>query len=493
MTAPVRTDVPPPAAPAGRIAAHRRPRSFGRFVAESQARGTLVVQPRMGFSDPALMRAGLLATKAAADGVVGTMTIDSYTRVNDEPSAVRALNSGVPLNGFPLTSYSPHTSHWVLDGVRDAGFPVQIRHGSARPQRIVAALARLGLDATEGGPVSYCLPYGRTPLLDSVRNWQETCDFLAGLRGTGAEPHLETFGGCMLGQLCPPGLLVAISALEALFFHRAGLRSISLSYAQQTSQEQDRDAVHALRRLAAELLPDTDWHVVLYTYMGLYPQTRSGSLDLLERSAELAVETGAARLIVKTTAEAHRIPKVTENVEALRVASRAAARHRTRPGARDGSAPVPPAGAADNAVYAEARALVDAVLDLDGDLGQALLKAFARGYLDVPFCLHPDNAGRSRSHIDASGRLTWSEIGAMPIGHVTDRGRRLTAAGLFEALSFVQRRHDRAARTAASAPSAPAPSYASSRPPLPSSSRPPLPAAARRPAAHRQHTQEVAP
>ncbi|NED79897.1 hypothetical protein G3I76_07280, partial [Streptomyces sp. SID11233] len=129
--------------------------------------------------------------------------------------------------------------------------------------------------------------------------------------------------------------------------------------------------------------------------------------------------------------------------------------------------------AADNAVYAEARALVDAVLNLDDDLGQALLKAFARGYLDVPFCLHPDNAGRSRSRIDGSGRLTWSEVGAMPLGPVRDRGRRLTAAGLFDALSFVQRRHDRT---------------------LPSSlSRTPLPSAVRRPAAHRQHTQEVAP
>lgn len=458
-------------APDSRTTVHRRPLSFGRFVAEARNRGALVVQPRMGFSGPAMMRAGLLATKGAADAVVGTMTIDSYTRVSDEASAVRALNSGVPLNGFPITSYSPHTSHWVLDGVRDTGFPVQIRHGSARPQRIVTALARLGLDATEGGPVSYCLPYGRTPLLDSVRNWQESCEFLAGLRATGAEPHLETFGGCMLGQLCPPGLLVAISALEALFFHRAGLRSISLSYAQQTNAAQDRDAVHALRRLADEFLPDTDWHIVLYTYMGLYPQTRSGSLDLLERSAELAVETGAARLIVKTVAEAHRIPTVAENVEALRVAARAASRHRAAAEARPGTVPAP--AEADSAVYAEARALVEAVLNLDDDLGQALLKAFARGYLDVPFCLHPDNAGRSRSRIDGSGRLTWSEIGAMPLGPVRDRGRRLTAAGLFDALSFVQRRHDRTLP--------------------PSLSRTPLPSAARRPAAHRQHTQEVAP
>ncbi|MCS0603433.1 methylaspartate mutase [Streptomyces sp. LP11] len=412
--------------------------SFGRFVAAARSRGALVVQPRMGFSQPARMRAGLLATKHAADAVAGTLTIDSYTRVGDEPAAVRALDADVPLNGYPITSYSPGTSHWVLDGIPGPAFPVQVRHGSASPQRIVAALARLGLTATEGGPVSYCLPYGRTPLVDSVRNWREACEQLAALRADGAEPHLESFGGCMLGQLCPPGLLVAISALEGVFFHQAGLRSISLSYTQQTSPAQDRQAVRALRRLAAELLPDTDWHVVVYTYMGVYPRSPHGARALLERSAELAVRAGADRLIVKTAAEAHRIPTVTENVEALRVAAHAAAR-------TTAAATADALDTADNPVYAEARALVEAVLDLDADLGSALLKAFERGYLDVPFCLHPDNAGRTRSHIDAAGRLTWSDIGALPIGRVTaQRGARLTAAGLYDALTYVQRRYDEA-------------------------------------------------
>ncbi|MGW3136209.1 methylaspartate mutase [Streptomyces sp. NPDC001139] len=410
--------------------------SFGRFVAAARARGALVVQPRMGFSDPARMRAGLLATKGAADAVAGTLTIDSYTRVGDEPAAVRALNADVPLNGYPITSYSPLTSHWVLDGIPGPDFPVQVRHGSASPQRIVSALARLGLTATEGGPISYCLPYGRTPLVDSVRNWQQACEELAALRDIGAEPHLESFGGCMLGQLCPPGLLVAISALEGLFFHRAGLRSISLSYTQQTNPAQDRQAVRALRRLAAELLPDTDWHVVLYTYMGVYPRTPHGARALLERSAELAVRSGADRLIVKTAAEAHRIPTVAENTHALRIAARTAARTTKEAGAESHES-------ADNPVYAEARALVDAVRDLDTDLGKALLAAFEHGYLDVPFCLHPDNAGRTRSHIDAAGRLTWSDIGALPIGRVTaPRGAQLTADGLYDALTYVQRRYD---------------------------------------------------
>lgn len=412
---------------------------FARFMAAARAAGALVVQPRMGISDPGRMRDGLIATRSAADWVAGTITVDSYTRIGDELAAVRAVRDRSALNGYPITAYSPHTTRWVVDAALAASFPIQVRHGSARPQAITVALARAGLDATEGGPVSYCLPYGRMPLADSVRNWRETCEFLAALRDTGREPHLETFGGCMLGQLCPPGLLVAISVLEALFFRRLGLRSVSLSYAQQTNEQQDEQAVAALRRLATEFLRDTDWHIVLYTYMGLYPTTLEGARRLLENSASLAVRTGADRLVVKTAAEAHRIPTVEENVTALRTASAAARAARGTAGAYPA-----PAATADSAVYAEARELVEAVLNLSDDLGQALVEAFRHGYLDVPYCLHPDNAGRTRSRIDADGRLIWSDIGAMPIRHAMDGppSPRLTAARLQEALSFVQRRFD---------------------------------------------------
>jgi aspartyl/asparaginyl-tRNA synthetase/glutamate mutase epsilon subunit len=434
-----------------------RPPSLARLVARAQASGELVVQPRMGYSDPGRMRAGLAATRAAARWAAGTVTVDSYTRVGDERAAVRALRDGVPLNGYPITAVDLHTTRWMLAEARDLAFPVQVRHGSGRPQHIIAAMVSAGLDATEGGPVSYCLPYGRVPLPDSVRNWRESCEFLAGLRAFGWEPHLETFGGCLLGQLCPPGLLVAVSVLEALFFHRTGLRSISLSYAQQTNFEQDEQAVRALRRLAAELLGDAEWHVVLYTYMGVYPATRAGALRLVERSAELAVHAGAARLIVKTEAEAHRIPTVAENVAALHTAAAAAGRTRPPAGAMSGADP-------DNPVYTEARALVEAVLNLDADIGKALVTAFARGYLDVPYCLHADNAGRARSYLDADGRLCWSDVGSMPIKRVVDRpATRLTAAGLKGALSYVQRAYDRELPGPTQSASAPGPAHRGGR------------------------------
>ncbi|MBP2326485.1 methylaspartate mutase epsilon subunit [Kibdelosporangium banguiense] len=408
-------------------------RSFGGFIARSRQAGDLVVQPRIGMSNPGTMRAGLLATKGAAATTVGTITLDSYTRMGFDDKARAALDSGVELNGYPIVAHDVATTRAVLDGAMGPVFPVQVRHGSPCPEQLFKALMAAGLHATEGGPVSYCLPYSRAPLGESIRNWERCTEMLAGLRGTGVEPHLESFGGCMLGQLCPPSLLIAMSVLECMFFRQHGIRSVSLSYAQQTNPDQDREAILALQRLADELLPDVDSHIVVYAYMGVYPRTIHGATNLLVEAARLAVRTGASRLIVKTTAEAHWIPTIADNVSALETAAAAAA-----------AEPRMPADDVDTGIYAEARTLIDAVTSLSDDLGQALAAAFRLGYLDIPYCLHPDNAGRTRSYIDSAGRLNWSRVGSMPI-RATDRATGsvdLTAAQLLTSLSYVERKFD---------------------------------------------------
>lgn len=410
---------------------------FGSAVRAAARQGRLVVQPRMGMPTVAEMRRGLTAVQAARATTVGTITLDSYTRVGDHDSARQALAAGSDLNGFPIVAHGAATTRNMIDGLGDPGFAIQVRHGSPLPLGIVGALLDAGLDATEGGPVSYCLPYSRTPLHESVEAWSRSCALLAE-RVEGA--HLESFGGCMLGQLCPPSLLVALSVLEGVFFRHHGLTSISLSYAQQTSFGQDVEALAALRRLAGEFLTGAEWHVVLYTYMGVFPQTSEGALDLLRSSAVLARVTGTERLIVKTPAEAHRIPTIADNVQALEEAARAAET------VLDGADPAVTDGAMTDgveAMYTEARALVDAVLELDTDPGLALLKAFRRGYLDVPYCLHADNAQRSRAYIDGEGRLQWLSAGAMPVRAVPPtRASRLTADGFLRMLGHVQRSFD---------------------------------------------------
>ena len=390
-------------------------------------------------SRPSPMRNGLLATRCAKAVTAGTITVDSYTRTGDVASAGQAIANGIALNGYPIASYPTEVTRSVLRGIADAVFPVQVRHGSALPDEIFAAMLAAGLDATEGGPVSYCLPYSRTPLGAAVASWKRCCAMLASTREIGREPHLETFGGCMLGQLCPPTLLIALSILEALFFRQHGLRSISLSYAQQANTCQDEESVSALTRIATDLLPDVEWHVVVYAYMGLYPLSPLGARLLLDEAARLCVRTGAARLIVKTTAERHRIPTVGENIQALERAAATAA----MTAASAGDVP-------DTGIYGEARALINAVLDLGDDIGRALVRAFAKGYLDVPFCLHPDNAGRCRSGLDSNGWLYFSETGSMPLPHHPGRRKTpiLSSTDLLRALSYVQRTYDQRALVA---------------------------------------------
>ncbi|MGW3242401.1 methylaspartate mutase [Streptomyces sp. NPDC001070] len=416
---------------------------FSAFVHRAREAGRLVVQPRMGFGELDRMRDGLRAVREARATAVGTITLDSYTRCHDYAAARRALRDrAADLNGFPLLAHGPAVVRELLDEVAAPDFPVQLRHGTALPLRLFRALAEAGVDATEGGPVSYCLPYSRTPLAEAVREWRAGCEFLA---GRPVPPHLETFGGCMLGQLCPPSLLVALSVLEGMFFREHGLTGISLSYAQQVHPGQDLEALAALRRLAAERLAGTDRHIALYTFMGVFPRTPVGSYRLLEHSVRLAVRGGAERLVVKTPAESRRIPTVEENVAALEFAH-AVAESVTGPA----GGPRPTA----TGLYEEARTLVDATLELGSTVGAALVAAFASGVLDVPYCLHADNANRSRAAIDPHGMLRWTEAGAMPVtageaGDPTAPAAPVTARGLSEMLSFNERRFDREELTGA--------------------------------------------
>lgn len=404
-----------------------------RFVAEHRRQGEVVVQPRMGFGSPQAMRHGLKQVAGLGFPVVGTLTIDSYTRVGDHTTPMERLAAGEELNGYPFVSHSVEVTREVLGELYGPGFPIQVRHGTALPLPVFRSLVKVGLDTTEGGPVSYCLPYGRLPLHRAVEAWAESCRFLAGETEFG---HLESFGGCLLGQLCPPSLLVAVSVLEGCFFRQHGLHHMSLSYAQGTLAAQDRGAIRALHSLAARYLGDTSWHVVLYTFMGLFPRTPDGASELIRDSARLARDTGCTRLIVKTVSEAWQIPTVSENVAALRLAASAAAGP-----AEDGTE-------ADDAYHVEileeAGLIVECVLNLDTDVGTALVKAFELGLLDIPFCLHQDNRGATSCLIDERGALVWGSRGQLPIPRPAHEvsSDQLSSDALLTMLSHVVRRYD---------------------------------------------------
>ncbi len=410
--------------------------NFMNFMQRARQQKKLVLQPRMGFAALEPMRAGLAAVKASQVMRVGTITVDSYTRLGDHDSARSALREGRDLNGFPIVAHGGAATRKMLENIRDDDFPIQVRHGCPLPLDIFNALIDAGLDASEGGPASYCLPYGRTPLAKSVDAWRRCCDLIVDQSEHGNVIHLESFGGCMLGQLCPAELLIAISVLECMFFQASGVLSVSMSYTQGTHSAQDIAALQALHKLAQEHL-HVDWHVVLYTYMGVFPKTIQGANDLILEGVYVAVQGQAARILCKTPAEAHRIPTVPENVAALEHAAQYV--ESSAMAARQ----APPAFEDD--VYSRAASIINSVLELDSDIGKAILKGFKRGYLDVPFCLHADNAKRSRSFIDLDGSLRWSNVGAMAISATGSSTQRcaLKSYDLLNMLSYIQQKFDK--------------------------------------------------
>ncbi|MEV6328813.1 methylaspartate mutase [Streptomyces sp. NPDC051909] len=409
---------------------------FDRLIAAGRDRGEVVVQPRMGFGKLEVMRDGLFQVASLGLPVVGTLTLDSYTRVGDYTTPLERLAAGEELNGYPLVSHPADATRALLAGLHGPQFPVQVRHGTALPLRVFQKLVEVGLDATEGGPVSYCLPYSRLPLAQAVAAWAESCRYLAGETEHG---HIESFGGCLLGQLCPPSLLVAIAVLEGCFFKQHGLRHMSLSYAQGVLAEQDRGALRALRTLAGEHLSDVNWHVVLYTYMGLFPKTPDGAAALIRDSARLARDTGCERMIVKTVSEAWQIPTIAENLAALRLSAEAS---------RGTPAPSTPlVDAFHDEVLAEARLIVDTVLGLAPDVGTALTMAFERGVLDIPFGLHPDNVGAATCVIDSRGALAWGSPGKIPLpgGFAGARVEEFASDRLHAMLNHVANHYDNGA------------------------------------------------
>tara|TARA_R110000868_G_scaffold6550_8_gene37122 strand:- start:30744 stop:32027 length:1284 start_codon:yes stop_codon:yes gene_type:complete len=419
------------------------PNSFAGLARTARSAGQIIVQPRAGVADLEGMRALLrgFRDEAAAAFVAGTITIDAKTRQGLIEDATEALKRGDALNGFPLLSHPLVDVRSLAEEQADRFF-IQIRHGTPDPRHLYERLIEGGFSATEGGPVSYTLPYSCLPLRDTLRYWREALQCLVkSADRRGIEVHHETFGGCMMGQACPPELLIAISVLECQHFYELGIPSVSASLALGTCDEQDEGALLALNDICADRFAGRDWHIVAYHFMGQFPQTEAGSYALIENGSRIAARGGAHRLIVKTKAEAHGIPTLEQNLAALdrsaTAAAAAAAEDRQRP---------PAVEAWRSKIRTNAERLIAATLSLDLDAGRALGLAFEQGQLDVPFCTHQDNRNQSLSVLDESnGAILWASTGAMPIEADAPASLgRLTAERFHNMLGFNRRRFDSA-------------------------------------------------
>jgi methylaspartate mutase epsilon subunit len=406
---------------------------FTSYIRREHDAGRVCIQPRMGLSRIAEMKRGMEKVAAVDAATICTITLDSFTRVGNFKKASEALRADEPLNGFPIVSHDIDQVRELISHIETQyQKPIQVRHGSPRPGKIFQRMVDVGVVVSEGGPISYCLPYGSVSLEQTLDAWEDATRVFA---EASARSHIESFAGCMLGQLCPPSLLVALNIIEGIFFHTFGLRTMSFSYAQGTSAAQDLAGLLALNSLRQKYLSDVDSHTVFYMYMGIFPQTTQGAKRLMVDSIGTVLAAGAERVIVKTPVESSRIPSIEENVASLEY---------TQWLLNENSMETSPADEDEyGLIVAEADSIIESVLSLDADIKSAVATAFRLGRLDVPYCIHPNNQGRAKAAIDGRGYLRWISSGGMAIRtNYLDTRRSRGSDDLKESLHFLRKRYD---------------------------------------------------
>ncbi|MGH3567393.1 MAG: hypothetical protein ACRDRH_15440 [Pseudonocardia sp.] len=409
-------------------------------LAERQARAwvdrEILVQPRTGVSDNDSQRE-LFAQLCTAGADVLSFQIDSLTR-NNRYEEIERLLKGAPvepgspsvLNGYPAVNLGVERMAAIASEFPTA--PMQVRHSTRDPRLLAELTFAAGVSAFEGGALSYNLPYfSDYPVREALARWQYV-DRLAG------HYHAEhgitidrEFFGVLTACLVPPCIAVAVSVLEALLAAEAGVKSVTLGYAEQGNRAQDLAAVRVMRAvtrsyLAARGFTDVSVEVVWHQYMGPFPRSVTKARELLVGSAVTAARSEAVRLMLKTDVEAVRIPDVQDNGSALVLVKRACEAERRQPRFLPSIADV----AEEELIEAEVRAIVDRALEAaDGVVSVAVQLAVARGWLDVPFSPSRWNAGKVLPLRDCSGAVRLADIGDLPFPpEVVERHQAAIAA-----------------------------------------------------------------
>lgn len=377
----------------------------------------MLVQPRCGVP---LVEGQLRLFRAFRGAGVPVLSyqVDSLTRAGNYAGAEEAVResraTGVStLNGLPLINHGVAPLRRIASDIR---VPLQVRH-SARDPRLLAEIGYAsGATSFEGGAICYNIPYYKSyPLAESIRSWQYV-DRLTGI-------YHERFGivldreffGPLTATLIPPSIAIATGILEVILAVQQGVRCVSPGYAECGHRSQDIAAVRTLRAMTEEVLlnlgyRDVQVNTVFHQYMAAFPNDPERAEQLIFASAVTAGLSGATRVIVKTPAEAYRIPTLEDNLHGIGLVMR-------------GIAAAEGVQVDEERVAEECRILkreVQSILDSvilcgRGSIAEGVVTAFRKGYLDIPFAPSTHNRGEMVSARDTEGAVRFLSFGNLQL------------------------------------------------------------------------------
>jgi methylaspartate mutase epsilon subunit len=374
----------------------------------------MLVQPRGGF--PTYKKQFALYeffTDANVD--VLPLTIDSNTRLNDYGTAQKMLrlseeNDVDMLNGYPLVNHGYRTTRKMITHFNR---PVSLRHGTPDARLLIETAIASGIFEIEGGPITYLLPYSKNfPLDKAFLYWKYVERVCANYSALNEPINRESFGP-LTATLVPPAITIVIQLLEMLLALEEGVKSFSVSFAQQGSMNQDIVTGAVLKKLAryyAEQIDcgDADIHLVYHQWMGAFPTNQNFAEQLINMATVIASMVGADKIITKTREEASGIPTKEANAKTVADTQYTLRILNGLPNVVDEEE--------EEILTLEVKAIMEAVFNDSADtLWRKVFNSIKNGVIDVPFSPHIINHNEMITIRDAQKNIRIIKRGNVPI------------------------------------------------------------------------------
>ncbi len=374
----------------------------------------MLVQPRGGF--PTYDKVFRLYDKFVEAGVdVLPLTIDSNTRLNDYEMAKKMLalseeSDENMLNGYPLINHGYRTTREMVTHFKT---PISLRHGTPDARLLVEVALASGIFEIEGGPITYLLPYSKNfPLDKAFLYWKYVEKVCASYSELNEPINRESFGP-LTATMQPPAIVIVIQILEMLLSLEEGVKSFSVSFAQNGSMLQDIVTSNVIKKLSRKYADmfgysDAQIHLVYHQWMGAFPRDKSFSDSLITSSTVIASMVGADKIITKTRDEAFGIPTPEVNAMAVRNTKYTLQILRGIP------------KISDEAEEENLTQMVDDILeavfnDRADTLWRKVLNSIKSGVIDIPFSPHIINASEAITVRDRDSNIRFYERGKIPI------------------------------------------------------------------------------
>ena len=377
-------------------------------------RQKILVQPRGGFPTYEQQYA-LYEYFVDADVDVLPLTIDSNTRLNDYATAKKMLrlseeNDMDMLNGYPLVTHGYRTTRKMITHFNK---PVSLRHGTPDARLLIETAIASGIFEIEGGPITYLLPYSKNfPLDKAFLYWKYVERVCANYSELNEPINRESFGP-LTATLVPPSITIVIQLLEMLLSLEEGVKSFSVSFAQQGSMNQDIVTGTVIRKLARHYAEQIDCsdatiNLVYHQWMGAFPTNQDYADQLINLSTVIASMVGADKIITKTRQEATGIPTKEANAKTaadtqycLRILN---------------GLPTVVDEEEEEILTLEVRAIMEAVFNDPADtLWRKVFNCIKNGIIDVPFSPHIINQNEMITIRDTQKNIRIIERGNVPI------------------------------------------------------------------------------